>query len=142
MQAGHTIERGSNVIAGPYFDRSRVQSHAHPYLSYFFGPRLSGNGALGLEGGGKGLGSVREYGPESVTFCAEDVATCRFDSPPQDCIVALDGSLHGLGMVLPAFGAPLYIGEQERHRPTRQVGHRNSPGLNEKKVKQVRAAIY
>ena len=41
---------------------------------------------------------------EGITHRLEDVATVGFNGVTQDGVMALDGSLHLLGVLLPAFG--------------------------------------
>ena len=45
------------------------------------------------------------------------------DRAAHDLVVAREGVAHGVGVLLPQAGGPLDVGEEERDRPRRQVGH-------------------
>ncbi len=69
----------------------------------------------------------REHRMHAVARRLDHVPTVRLDGAAQDGIVAGQRPLHRLGMLLPEARRALEIGEQERHRPCRELAHERSP---------------
>src|SRR5262249_33743287 len=57
----------------------------------------------------------------------EDVAAIALDSRAQELVVASDGAIRGLGLMLPAGGAALDVGEEEGDSAARQPRHGRPP---------------
>jgi len=66
---------------------------------------------LGGKGGVQGVGSSDEGRAEGVAYGLEDMAAVGFNGFSEESIVAGNGSVHLLGVLLPAPGAAFYVGE-------------------------------
>jgi hypothetical protein len=93
-----------------------MQSHSHPKRCDLSRPWLLFQDALSLERGEEGGEGSSESRPEGVSLHAEDDTIIGLYCLAQYGIMALDRTLHLLGVVLPTPRAPLYIGEEEGHR--------------------------
>ena len=85
-------------------------------------PGLGGEGALDREGGGHGAGRGGEDGETAVTFAtgADVLAVVLANGVLEEEIVAGKGRAHRLRERFPERGTAFDVGEEERHRPTRE----------------------
>src|SRR4051812_2024436 len=112
-KASDAVEGLAEVVSLLLFDRSCVQGHPHGYVAYVVGPLLGSEGALSGEGSGEGGVGGGKGGAEGIAHGFEDVAVVGLYCGAEEDVVAGQGGLHGGGEVLPAFGTPLYVGEEE-----------------------------
>src|SRR5690242_4287835 len=112
-EASHPIEGRTYVVVASLLGGTGVESHAHPHVSCLCGPTLLGECMLSIDSSLQSLGSGGESRLESITNHLVGIAAIGFYGMADYGFLAGEGSLHGRGVCFPAFGAPLYICEEE-----------------------------
>jgi hypothetical protein len=118
-QPGAAVERRPEVVATLALDLPRVEAHPGSEFAHF-APSLRPQGQLPGEGGRDGVRRLGEGGVDRVAHRLEDDPPLRLHRPAEEVVVAAHGLAVGGGVGLEQAGAPLQVGEQERHRPLRQ----------------------
>jgi hypothetical protein len=85
--------------------------------------------ALSLNCSLQSVGGCGKSSLESIANHFIGVAAVGLYGMAEDSFLAGEGKLHGRRVSFPAFGAPLYIGEQEGHRAGWRVLHKHHYSL-------------
>ena len=125
-EAGGAVDVWAEVVAVALVGVGGVQGGAHLERAGLR-PLFGDERVLGGEGGVQGVGGRGEGGVDAVAAHLDDVAVVVEDGAAQDGIVAGDGRLHGVWVVLPERAAALHVGEEEGDGAVRRDGHVTSP---------------
>ncbi len=121
-QPGRPVQRRTVVVAVAQLRSAGVHTHAHPQRAGL-GPRFGAQRELRVDCRIHGLGRAREGGEEPVPGRLHHVPTAGLHGGGHHLVVTRQCPAHRVGMLLPQTRRPLEIGEQERHRPRRQLRH-------------------
>ena len=120
--ASGTVHRRAVVVAVTHLRHPGVQTH--PDLQRLGEhPLLAGQRALRVDRSRHCVGCSAERSVQAIAGGLHHMAVALLHRASQDLVVARQRIAHRLGMLLPEAGRALEIGEQERHRPRREVSH-------------------
>src|SRR4051812_37308003 len=100
-----------------------MEGHSDPYFSCFRGPLGRVESELSIDSSLQSLGSGGESSLEGITDHLVGIATMSLNSMAENSLLLGEGTLHSSGVTFPAFGASLYIGEQEGDCAGGQLSH-------------------
>jgi len=110
--AGHAIERWTEVIIVALLGLTRVHGHADAQGSGLF-PRGGGKPALGRHGGIDRVVRVVEGHAKGVADGLENIAIKLLECGAQQRVMLRQRAAHRLGMRFPQLGTPLDVGKKK-----------------------------
>jgi hypothetical protein len=116
------VRRRPVVVAVAQLGLARVDAHTDPQREPV-GPRLARERELRVDRRRDRVVRRGEHGVHTVAGRLHDETVVELDRGPEDLVVAGECGRHRRGLFLPEAGRALDIGEQERDRPRRQLGH-------------------
>ena len=126
QQPCSTVHRRAEVVIVAKLCHSRVKSHAHPErLAHR--PVLAADRSLAVDGCAQRGARGCEHSMYAVASTLHNLTAVSRDRFPQDHVMARQRHAHRMRLLLPQPRRHLEIGEQERHRPRRQLGHPGTP---------------
>ncbi len=120
------IQRRPEIVTVPSLGLTGMKPDPNPQPFHTV-PPLVGEPSLACNSRRSRIASSPEDRMHAITRRLNHPAADRLDYLPQDLVMASQRGLHRLGVLLPQTRRSLEIGEQERHRPARQLGHPTPP---------------